>query len=81
MFFAFELGRLWVRLHEAGRPFTKAISWVLRTVVAVFAVLYGRGFDALGIALVALIVLALAAGVYLEMRPRKIEETHLFREP
>jgi hypothetical protein len=81
MFFAYELGRVWMRLRRNGQPMTKAITWVLRTAVAVFAILYTRGFDALGIVLIVLIVLALAAGAYMEMRPRRVEDVHLFREP
>jgi hypothetical protein len=79
MFFAFELGRVWVRLRRYGQPLTKAITWVLRTAVAVFAILYTRGFDVLGIALVVLIALALGAGAYVEMRPRRVDDVHLFR--
>jgi hypothetical protein len=47
--------------------------------VAVFAILYTRGFDVLGIALVVLIALALGAGAYVEMRPRRVDDVHVFR--
>jgi hypothetical protein len=78
MFFAYALGRTLARLRRLRQSASKAITWILRTVVALFAVLWTGGFDALGIVLFGLAGLALAAGIYLEMRPRKIEETHLF---
>jgi hypothetical protein len=81
MFFAYALGRMWVRLRRNGQPVAKAVTWVLRTAVAVFAVVYVGGFDGLAIALLALIALALAAGAYMETRPRRVEEVHLFPKP
>ena len=78
MFFAYALGRTLARLHRLRQPATKAVTWILRTVVALFAIFWTGGFDALGILLLVLACLALAAGIYFEMRPRKVEETHLF---
>jgi cytochrome c oxidase assembly factor CtaG len=78
MFFAYALGRTLARLRRLRQPTTKAITWILRTVVALFAVFWTGGFDALGILLLSLAGLALAAGIYFETRPRKVEETHLF---
>ncbi len=80
MLFAYGLGRAAVRLRRNGQPVTKALTWVLRTSVAVLAILWTGRFDALGIVLLALIAASCAAGVYLETRPRKTEEIHLFNE-
>jgi hypothetical protein len=80
MLFAYGLGRSATRLHLNRQPVTKAVTWFLRTTVAILAILWTRGFDALGIILLCLIALSCAAGVYMEMRPRKTEEIHLFNE-
>ena len=79
-FFAYALGRALVRLHRRKQPFTKALTWILRTVVCLFAVMYTGGFDATGIAVPAAAALGLLGGAYLEWRPRHVEEVHLFRE-
>jgi hypothetical protein len=78
--FAYGLGRVATRLRRNHLPMTKALTWFLRTAVAVLAILWTRGFDSLGIVLLSLTALSCAAGVYIEMRPRKTEEIHLFDE-
>jgi hypothetical protein len=77
VFFAYALGRVGARLHNAGQPLARAITWVLRTVVTLGAILWTRGFDALGIAALALAAAALGVGVYVESRPRRDDEIHL----
>jgi hypothetical protein len=76
--FAYSLGRLTIRLRREKQPYRKALTWVLRTVVCVFAVLWQRGLDATSIATLVLVVAAFALGAYLEWRPRHVEEIHLF---
>jgi hypothetical protein len=78
MFFAYALGRAATRLHTAGQPMARALTWILRTVVALGAIVWTGGFDAVGIVMTALAVLALAAGVYLESRPHRTDDIHLF---
>ena len=80
MFFAYELGRAATRLHSAGQPMTRALTWVLRTVVTLGAILWTRVFDPLSIVAIAAAMACLAAGVYVESRPRRTEEIHLFTE-
>ena len=78
--FAFALGRVGVRLHRNGQPFAKALTWVLRITLCVFAVFWRWGFDATSIATLALVAAGLALGAFMERRPRHDEEIHLFRE-
>ncbi len=79
MFFAHMLGRVWMRQRRQRLPLTKTTTWLLRTAVAVFAILYTGGFDSLGAVLILLMVLCLALGAYLEWRPKRTEEeVHLF---
>ncbi len=78
MFFAYALGRAATRLHNAGQPMAKALTWVLRTVVTLGAILWTRLFDPLAIVAIAAAVASLAAGIYLESRPHRTEEIHLF---
>jgi hypothetical protein len=78
--FAFALGRVGVRLYRTGQPFTKALTWVLRITLCVFAVFWRRGFDATSIVTLALVAAGLALGAFMEQRPRHDEEIRLFRE-
>ena len=78
MFFAYALGRTATRLHNAGQPMTRALTWVLRTVVTLGAILWTRGFDPLAIVVLAVAIASLAAGIYMESRPHRTEEIHLF---
>ena len=78
MFFAYALGRTATRLYNAGQPMTRALTWVLRTVVTLGAILWTRGFDPLAIVVLAVAMASLATGIYMESRPRRTEEIHLF---
>ena len=78
LFFAHFLGRVGARLHQQKQPYAKALTWFLRTAVALFAVLWTRGLDAVSIVTLALAALSFAGGIYVEMRPHHTEEIHLF---
>jgi hypothetical protein len=78
LFFAYALGRMGTRLRRERQPMRRALTWALRTTVAVVAVLWVGGLDAIGIATLALVALGLAAGILLELRPPKTEQIHLF---
>ncbi len=78
MFFAFGLARITARLRAAGQPMAKSVTWVLRTAVAVGAVIWTGGFDGVGIVAVILAAAGFAIGFYLEIRPKHEEEIHLF---
>ncbi len=80
VFFAYELGRMATRLRTAGQPMVRALTWALRTVVALGAIIWTRGFDLIGIVMIVLAVAGLGAGVYMESRPRVREDVHLFTE-
>jgi uncharacterized membrane protein YoaK (UPF0700 family) len=80
VFFAYALGRVAARLHRQNQPYSKALTWVLRVAVCVLAVLWRRGLDAISIATLALVAVAFGAGVFVEQRPKHVEEIHLFRE-
>ncbi len=76
--FAYSLGHVTIRLRREKQPFRKALTWVLRTLVSVFAVFWQHGLDATSIAVLAMVAAAFALGAYLEWRPRHVEEIHLF---
>lgn len=76
--FAHFLGRVIARLRLQKQPYTKAATWFLRTVVALGGVAWIRGFDRTTIVALALCAIAVAAGMWIETRPRKVEEVHLF---
>jgi len=78
--FAHALGRVTARLRLQKQPFSKALTWALRTAICLLAVFWRRGFDAISIAILALAAVSFALGVLLEQRPRHEEEVHLFRE-
>ncbi len=80
LFFAYFLGRAGTRLHHYHQPYRKALTWLLRTVVCLLGVIWVRGFDLTSIVFVVLAAAVFAAGVYVESRPRKVEEVHLFDE-
>jgi hypothetical protein len=77
IFFAYALGRVLIRLRSQGQPMTKALTWVLRATVALLAIFWTRGFDAVGMGILGLVILSLASGIYMESRPRRTEEIHL----
>jgi hypothetical protein len=79
LFFAYALGRTIARLRRRKQPYTKALTWVLRTVVCLFGVLWNRGLDVTSIIFLALSASTFALGYFIEWRPRHVEETHLFQ--
>jgi hypothetical protein len=80
VFFAYALGRVAARLHRQDQPYSKALTWALRVSVCVLGVFWRRGFDATSIATLALAAVGLGLGLFVEQRPRHVEEIHLFRE-
>jgi hypothetical protein len=78
IFFAYALGRVATRLRSQDQSMTKALPWVLRTAVTLLAIVWTRGFDAVGIVTLGLAVFGFIGGIYMEIRPRRTEETHLF---
>jgi hypothetical protein len=78
VFFAYALGRAIIRLRREKKPYTKALTWALRTTVCLFGVMWNRGLDATSIAFLVLCAAAFALGSHIEGRPRHIDETHLF---
>jgi len=78
LFFAHFLGRVIARLRRQKLPYTKGLTWLFRTTVALFGIIWMRGFDLLSILALLLCAAALAAGIWVENRPRKVEEIHLF---
>jgi hypothetical protein len=80
VFLAYALGRVVARLHRQNQPYSKALTWALRVTVCVLGVFWRRGLDATSIATLALAAVGLGFGVFVEQRPRHVEEIHLFRE-
>ncbi len=80
LFFAHFLGRVIVRLRRQKLPYTKALTWFLRTTVALFGIIWMRGVDLLSVLTLLLCAVAVAAGIWVESRPRKVEEIHLFSD-
>ncbi len=78
LFFAYFLGRVAIEVRRRKLPHTKLTTWVLRTAVCLFGVVWRRGLDATSIVFLVLAAASFAAGLYLEWRPRRIEEIHLF---
>jgi hypothetical protein len=70
--FAHYLGRTWLRVLR-GAPKSTALTWTLRTTVALLGLMWWRGLDALAIVAIVLAAASCAAGVYLEKRPPKQE--------
>lgn len=80
LFFAFQLGRIAMQLRRAGLPYTKALTWMLRTLVCLFAIVWVGGFDATAIVFLALAAAAVAGGAYVVSRPAPSDEVHLFND-
>lgn len=75
--FAFQLGRVGVELKGRGLPLAKATTWFLRVAVTTLAVLWVGGFDAVGVGVLAAIVLAFGAGVWQGYKPKHDDSVHL----
>jgi hypothetical protein len=77
LFFSHFLGRAGARLHQSRQPYTRALTWILRTVVALGAIVWTGGLDALSIAAVVLCAASFAWGVHREQHPPRPDEFHL----
>jgi hypothetical protein len=74
IFFAHYFGRSWVRFRAGRERYSRLIAWGLRTAVTVLGLLWPRGLDAVAIAFFVLSACAMAAGAYMELRPRHEED-------
>ena len=72
--FAHFLGRGAVRLRRGQIKRGVAVAWALRTTVCVYAVFYLGGLRWPFLTVFALAAMSLAAGVWLEARPKKEED-------
>jgi hypothetical protein len=72
--FAFTLGRTAVKAMRDRTRQRAAIGWALRTTVCVYAIFYFGGLRWPFLVTLALAVAALAAGAWLEARPKKTED-------
>lgn len=79
LFFAYALGRMITRLRRAKQPYTKALTWALRTTVCLFGVLWNRGLDATSVTFLVLCAGTFALGSYVAGKPPRVEESHLIR--
>ena len=70
-YFAHFFGRALVRTFRSQSTKSRGVTWALRTIIAVGAVVRAGGLDIISIAVLALCSLSFAAGVYDEVRPRK----------
>lgn len=73
IFFAHYLGRSAAGLYQRAEPRSRTITWALRTLVCLLAVLWRSGLDWLSAVVIALLALSLAAGVRAQLRPPKDE--------
>jgi len=72
--FAHFLGRGEVKLRRGAVSRGAAIGWALRTTVCVYAVFYFGGLHWPFILVLALAAASLTGGVWLESRPKKVED-------
>ena len=72
--FAHFLGRSAVRLQRGAVKRGVTIGWALRTTVCVYAVFYFGGLHWPFILVFALAAASLTGGVWLESRPKKVED-------
>ena len=78
VFFAFALGRVFIQVRGGRQRWSRLAAWIFRVLLCALALLWRAGLDTLAIVTFVLAALALAAGAYLESRPR--EEEDLTRE-
>lgn len=76
VFFALFLGRSIIRFQKRREPQSKMLAWALRTFVTAAAVIFRVGFDRVTIVAYALAAASLAAGAYLEWRPKRDDDLH-----
>jgi hypothetical protein len=74
LFFAHFLGRSIVRVRAGRQQPRSVVGWIVRTLIAVFLILWRRGFDSISIAALALAAAALALGIWEESRPKRQED-------
>lgn len=74
VFFAHWLGHSAIKLRRGEVPRGAPISWALRTTVCVYAVYFFGGLRWPFFTILTLAVASLAAGVWLESRPKKDED-------
>lgn len=72
-FFAFTLGRAAVRTVRGMQAPSRLMPWMLRVVLALGAILWSGGLDAISIAAMALAGLAGGYGAWRESRPQPPE--------
>ena len=72
--FAYFLGRSAVKLRRGEVTRGATFGWALRTTVCVYAVFFFGGLRWPLILVFALAAASLAGGVWLESRPRKVED-------
>jgi chromate transport protein ChrA len=72
--FAHFLGRSAVKLQCGQVPRGATFGWALRTTVCVYAVFYFGGLHWPFMLVLALAAASLAGGVWLESRPKKVED-------
>jgi len=72
--FAFFLGRGAVKLQRGEVSRGATIGWALRTTVCVYVVFYFGGLHWPFILVFALAAASLTGGVWLESRPKKVED-------
>jgi hypothetical protein len=80
LFFAYFLGRVGTELHLRHQPLRKAITWLLRVIVTLGAVWWTGGPDSVTVVFLVLAAVVFALGVYVEMRPKKVDEIHITPE-
>src|SRR5689334_366078 len=73
LFFAFQFGRGAARAYER-RPRPGYRGWMIRLVLCMVAVAFRRGLDLLTVVTLVFSAAALAAGAWLEMRPKPPQE-------
>jgi hypothetical protein len=73
LFFAHFLGRSIVRARR-GQSARSLYGWLIRTTIAVGAILWHRGLDGISIAVLTLAAASLVVGVWDEQRPKKQED-------
>ena len=74
VFFAHFVGRSAIRVRQGRTRQSTLMSWMLRTLVASVAVFWHTGLDRISVGTIVLAIVAAAAGVYLEWRPRHHDE-------
>ena len=73
LFFAHLLGRSIVRVKR-GQNARSLYGWLVRTAIALGAVLWHRGLDGISIAVFTLSAASLVLGVWMEQRPKPQED-------